>query len=93
MSYRFRNILFFSFVGVFLILTTIFSLYASGYRLSVDSLLKGQVPVQKTGILVLDSTPKGAKVVLERQFRGLFFDNNVLKNKVIKTPYKIKNLL
>ncbi len=93
MSYRFRNILFFSFVGVFIILTTIFSLYASGYRLSVDSFLKGQMPVQKTGILILDSTPKGAKVVLERQFRGLFFDNNVLKNKVIKTPYKIKNLL
>lgn len=93
MSYRFRNILFFSFVGIFVILTTIFSLYASGYRLSWDSVLRGQLPVQKTGILVLDSNPKGAIISLERQFRGLFFDANVLKNKVIKTPYKVKNLL
>jgi len=93
MSYRFRNILFFSFVGIFFILTTIFSLYASGYRLSWDSVLRGKLPVQKTGILVLDSNPKGATISLERQFRGLFFDSNILKNKVIKTPYKIKNLL
>lgn len=93
MSYRFRNILFFSFVGIFVILTTIFSLYASGYRLSLNSIMKGKLPVQKTGMLILDSSPKGATISLEKQFRGLFFDNNVLNNKIIKTPYKVKNLL
>lgn len=93
MSYRFRNILFFSFVGIFVILTTIFSMYASGYRLTLASVLRGSVPIQKTGMLILDSRPKGATISLERQFRGLFSDSNILNSKIVKTPCKIKNLL
>ncbi len=93
MSYRSRNILFLFFVVVFIIMTTFFSLYISGYRLSWDNIVRGKTLMQKTGILVLDSKPRGAYVSLERQFRGLFLDHNVLKNKIIKTPYKVKNLL
>lgn len=93
MSYRFRTILFFSFVGIFFILTTIFSLYASGYKISLASILRGETLIQKTGVLVLDSKPKGAQVSLFKQFRGILSDNDILKSKKLTTPYKIKNLL
>jgi hypothetical protein len=93
MSYRFRNFLFFIFFIVFLVLTTVFSLYASGYKISFYSIIKGQALIQKTGILAVDSLPKGADVFITRQSKGLFFDDEINKNKKIKTPYKIKNLL
>lgn len=93
MSYRFRNFLFFVFFIVFVILTTIFSLYASGYKISFYSIVKGQALIQKTGILAVDSSPKGANVFITRQSKGLFFDDEINKNKKIRTPYKIKNLL
>lgn len=93
MSYKFRNILFTFFIIVFVILTTFFSLYATGYKISLSSLRQGGAIIQKTGILVLDSKPKGADISLFRRFRGLLFDDDVLKNKGLKTPYKIKNLL
>ena len=93
MSYRFRSFLFFIFFIVFVILTTVFSLYASGYKISFYSIVKGQALIQKTGILAVDSLPKGADVFITRQSKGLFFDDEINKNKKIKTPYKIKNLL
>ncbi len=74
-------------------MTAFFSLYAAGYRLSLSSILKGEALIQKTGILVLDSKPKGANIFLWRQFRGILFNDNVLRNKKLRTPYKIKNLL
>lgn len=93
MSYRFRNILFTFFVIIFVVLTIFFSLYATGYKISLSSLQRGGAVIQKTGILVLDSKPKGADISLLRRFRGLLFNDDVLKNKKLKTPYKIKNLL
>lgn len=93
MSYKFRKFLFIFFVIIFFIMTSFFSLYAVGYRLSFSNILKGGALIQQTGILVLDSKPKGAEIFLWRQFRGLLFDDNVLRNKQLKTPYKIKNLL
>lgn len=93
MSYKIRNILFTFFVFIFIVLTTFFSLYAAGYRFSISSIIRGEALIQRTGILVLDSKPRGAEISLWRQFRGLFFDDNILRNKNIKTPYKIKNLL
>ncbi len=93
MSYRFRNFLFFIFFVVFVILTTVFSLYASGYKISFYSIIKGQSLIQKTGILAVDSLPRGADIFITRQSNGLFFDDEINKNKKIKTPYKIKNLL
>ncbi len=73
-------------------MTTVFSLYASGYKISLLGILNGEAFIHKTGILVLDSRPRGADISLLRQFRGLLFDDDVLKNKGFKTPYKIKNL-
>lgn len=93
MSYRLRNILFLIFAFVFVILTTFFSLYASGYKISLIDIINGKGLIQKTGILAVDSVPRGARVYLTRQIRGILFDNEVVKNKNIRTPYKIKNLL
>ena len=93
MSYKVRSILFAFFVIIFIVMTSYFSLYAAGYRLSLASILRGEALIQRTGILVLDSNPKGAEISLWRQFRGLLFDENVLRNKNLRTPYKIKNLL
>ncbi len=93
MSYRFRNILFIIFFIIFLIMTSVLSLYASGYKISLESILSGKALIQKTGILVIDSKPRSADIFLSRESRGIFFDGELLKNKKIKTPSKIKNLL
>ena len=93
MTYKFRNILFAFFVLVFFILTTIFSLSASGYKVSLTALLNGKSFIQKTGILAVDSTPGGAKVSVVKEFNSIFSDEEVLNNKNITTPYKIRNLL
>ena len=93
MSYKFRNILFAFFVLVFFVLTTIFSLSASGYRISLSALISGKNFIQKTGTLAVNSTPTGATVALIKQYNNFFSDEEILKNKNISTPYKIKNLL
>ncbi len=93
MTYRSRNILFVFFIVAFLLLTTYFSLYVSGYRISFLSLLSGNPLIQKTGMLIVDSSPRGADISLSRQFRGLFLDADVLKGQNLRTSQKIKNLL
>jgi hypothetical protein len=93
MTYRSRNILFVFFVVVFLLLTTYFSLYVSGYRISFINLLSGDPLIQKTGMLVVGSSPRGADISLSRQFRGLFLDTDVLKDQNLRTSQKVKNLL
>lgn len=74
-------------------MTILFSLYASGYRISLLNIIKGKSLIQKTGILAIDSSPKGAEISLINESKGLFSSDNILKNKKIKTPYKIKNII
>ncbi len=93
MTYKFRNFLFAFFILVFFVLTTIFSLSASGYKVSLSALLNGKSFIQKTGILAVDSNPKGAKISIVKEFDSFFSDEEVLDNKNITTPYKIRNLL
>lgn len=93
MSYKFRNILFICFVLVFFVLTTIFSLSASGYRISLSALMSGKSFIQKTGTLAVNSNPGGAKITLINQYSNFFSEEEILKNKNIFTPYKIKSLL
>lgn len=63
-------------------------LYAAGYRLSQSGF-----SIQRTGMFILDSKPKGAKIFIDGQAQavwpGLIFN----KKKFITTPAKIKNLL
>jgi hypothetical protein len=92
MSYKARNILFAIFIIMFVVMTTFFSLYASGYRVSFIGIFRGQALIQKTGILVVASTPRGADIFLSGNFRGIFSDD-VLRSRSIRTPNKIKGLL
>ena len=62
-------------------MTIFFSLSASGYKVSVTGLLSGQDLIQKTGILAIDSKPRGAEINLSRQSRDLIFDNEIKRNK------------
>jgi len=74
-------------------LTTIFSLSASGYRISLSALMSGKSFIQKTGTLAVNSNPGGAKITLINQYSNFFSEEEILKNKNIFTPYKIKSLL
>jgi len=74
-------------------LTTIFSLSASGYRISLSALMSGKSFIQKTGTLAVNSNPSGAKISLINQYNNFFSEEEIIKNKNIFTPYKIKSLL
>ncbi len=88
MNLKTRRIIFIFFVLAFLIISTFAISYASGYKLT----LKGKL-IEKTGMLILDTKPRGAKIYLNGQPRQLllkkYFDE---KNSYITTPAKIKNL-
>jgi hypothetical protein len=89
MSLRTRRILFILFIIAFLIITPLVISYAKGYKL-----VFGKKLFQKTGMLILDSNPEGAKIYLNNKPQQLFF-KKIFKNEesYIKTPAKIKNLL
>jgi len=63
--------------------------YAVGYKLS----LNGKI-MQKTGMLILDTEPEGAKIYLNNKPRQLFFKKYLkAEESYVTTPAKIKNLL
>jgi len=83
-----RRLLYILFIIAFLIITPLISLYATGYKIG------GGFRIQKTGILILDTEPKGASISLNgKQLRrplARFFSQT---QSHITTPAKIKNLL
>ena len=87
MTLKTRRILYIFFILLFCILTPLISFYASGYKLSSG------LKIQKTGILIVDTEPKGAKIFLNEKIQQKFI-NKILKNndKYLSTPVKIKNL-
>lgn len=100
MSLLFRRILYILFILGFLIITPNVILTAMGYKLKIGTSLKDAVKIQKTGILVLDSDPAGAKIylngVLQEQqinkyLKTLLPDIYKGENNIV-TPAKIKNL-
>ena len=62
-----RRILYTLFIMAFFAITPVVWLYASGYK--IGSGLK----VQKTGILILDTAPRGARVYLNGVSQEYFF--------------------
>lgn len=88
MSLKTRRIIFIFFVLAFLIISTFAISYASGYKLTFKKKI-----IEKTGMLILDTKPRGAKIYLNGEPQQLFlkkyFDE---KNSYITTPAKIKNL-
>jgi len=97
MSQKFRKILYLTFVLLFFIITPIVVGYAAGYKLSFSPTRPLQF--QKTGMLILDTSPTGAKIYINDKIQqsitnkylsatGLFSNTNV-----ITTPTKLRNLL
>lgn len=89
MSSRLRKILFISFITSFLVITPLVMLYAAGYKLNLSS---GRV--EKTGVLNIETLPKGAAVYLNGSLRTVAGLTGILGGaRPIATPVKIKNLL
>lgn len=85
MTHRTRKALFSFFVLLFIIITPLVCLYAAGYQLGTN------FKIQKTGILVIKTEPKGAQVKLESDAPKNVI-NLFLKNDSFSTPSKIKNV-
>jgi hypothetical protein len=92
MSKKARDFLFFAFVAIFIIMTILISLYASGYKFNLSWPLKFNRLLQKTGMLNVSTTPKNATIYLDgKQQRKSVL--NIFKKDLITTPAKIKNIL
>jgi len=88
MTLRFRRFLYIFFILLFLILTPLVWLYAAGYK------IKNGWQIQKTGMLVLETEPKGAKIFINNEPKQQILKKIFLEeNSYITTPAKIKSLL
>lgn len=65
MNLRYRRVIYFGFILLFLIFTPFVLLYTAGYSLNLK---KGQLV--KTGILYVDSKPKAATILINGKERG-----------------------
>ena len=93
MTKKTRDWLFGIFVFLFVVITIILSLYATGYRFNLSWPLRFDRLLLKTGTLALDTTPHGATILItsETKISSVFSLSNTKKNQI--TPIKIKNLL
>lgn len=93
MTKKVRDVLFGIFSFLFVTITIILSLYATGYRFNFTWPLRFDLMLVKTGTLALDSQPYGAKVTItsETKISSAFPFLKLKKDPV--TPVKIKNLL
>lgn len=92
MSKKIRDYLFILFIVLFIGLTILISLYASGYKINFSLPLKFNKLLIKTGMLVMDTTPNGAVIYLNDELQktsGLTLGGR----DSINTPAKIKNML
>lgn len=89
-----RTILFFVFILLFLAATAATILYAQGYRVRLSWPPSWDQTLQRTGMLMLETTPRGAKVHLEKEGRTYLFGDNISDpdENGYKTPTKIKHL-
>lgn len=93
MTKKTRDWLFRIFVFLFITITTILSLHATGYRFNLSWPLKFNQLLIKTGILALNTEPKGALIEIESETRISSLVPFLNSKKEKTTPYKIKNLL
>lgn len=85
MTLAIRRYLYIFFITAFVIITTIVITYANGY-----SLLSGSKILVKTGMLIVNTEPRGAKIILNSKVQEKLF--SLSGNNTITTPAKIKNL-
>lgn len=89
-----RRALYISFIIAFLIIAPAVIFYASGYKIKISNGFKIGLNLQKTGILVLDTKPRGAKIYLNGEPQQFLFKKLYSKKEsFMATPAKIKNLL
>jgi len=94
MTFKIRRILFLFFVIVFLVVTPWLSLYAAGYKIKLSWPPDFRQSLQKTGMLILDTSPRNARIFIDNKPTQLFFKKYFNKEEsYIKTPAKIKNVL
>jgi len=87
MSLKTRRLLYITFILAFLILTPLLIFYALGY--SINSGFK----IEKSGILVINTEPKGAKISIEDKNIQKLWSRLLKKDDdFIKSPAKIKSL-
>jgi hypothetical protein len=91
-----RRIIFSIFFLLFLIISPLIILYASGYQIDWQHLFT-PLGVQKTGMTIIHSEPPGADIFLNNKEVGRFSNNFLSQilpsgNKVFKTPANIKDL-
>ncbi len=91
MTLKRRRIIFYSFVGLFVVITILISLYASGYTIAFRG-LKNKYFLQKTSMLWLESEPAGATIYLNGQKQKTFYSKLLFQDQYFTTPTKIKNL-
>lgn len=88
MTQKTRQILFYVFVLLFLILTPTISFYASGYKLGSG------LNLEKTGILIVDTEPASAAIYINGEIQQDFVSKLMKADKgYLTTPQKIKNLI
>lgn len=88
MTLKARRLLYITFILLFLIITPLISLYASGYKLG------NGFRVEKTGILILDTEPNSAKIYIDDEAEQKFWTKYIdSEASYIRTPAKIKNIL
>lgn len=88
MTLKFRRWLFATFVLAFLVMATVIIPYAFGYKLDPTGF-----KLQKTGMFVIDTEPKGAMIYLNNQLQTskfLVFSGN--EEKAIKSPAKLSHI-
>lgn len=92
MSKTIRDYIFFIFIVLFIVGTTLVSLYASGYKFNLGWPPRFNRLLVKTGMIAVDSLPSGATVYLNDQPLSNFSFNPWSKN-YLTTAAKIRNVL
>ena len=65
MNLKYRRILYLSFFAIFLAIAPALIIYSTGYRYNLK-----KNKFEKTGILYLDSMPKGAEIYFDEKYQG-----------------------
>ncbi len=92
MSKKLRDWLSIIFIILFIVLTTFTFLYATGHRFAWRWPPRFDQILQKTGMLIIETTPSEAIIFLDDQEKNTFFWRE-LKSAPLTSPAKIKNLL
>lgn len=92
MSKKFRDSLLPIFIILFIFLTAITSLYASGYKFNLSWPIRFNRLLQKTGVLIVETKPTQAVVYLnDKPQQNLSL--NPWKKDYLTTPAKVRNIL